>query len=121
MVHWYDFWNFFFWISLLSFLINPINFFSLLIFSEIVWIILYSYSILIGTLNDDLNLLTLSFLILGLASVEFALGYILIVLFKYFNSSINLIDLENIWYLHIYKNKNNLKILKKTWKIKNNN
>jgi len=48
-----------------------------------------------ATVMEDLNLLTLSFLILGLASVEFGLGYILIVIFNNFNKSLNLFEIDN--------------------------
>ncbi len=53
---------------------------------------------------EDFNLLTLSFLILGLASVEFGLGYILIVIFNNFNKNLNLFEIDNFWYKYIYKN-----------------
>lgn len=67
-----------------------------------------------AAIMEDLNLLTLSFLILGLASVEFGLGYILIVIFNNFNKSLNLFEIDNFWYKYIYKNssKFNLTLVK---------
>jgi NADH:ubiquinone oxidoreductase subunit K len=115
MQNWLNFWIFIFWISLLSFLINSNNFINLLIYSEIVWINLYCYSILTGSINDDLNLLTLSFFILALASMEFVLGYLLIILFKNFNKNLNFNEVDKIWYNYLYLNKNNLNLTKINW------
>lgn len=85
-------------------MINSSNFLFLILFSEVTWTILYCYTILASAIMEDLNLLSLSFLILGLASVEFGLGYILIVIFNNFNKSLNLFDIDNFWYSYIYKN-----------------
>lgn len=59
-----------------------------------------------AAIMEDFNLLTLSFLILGLASVEFGLGYILIVIFNNFNKNLNLFEIDNFWYKYVYKNTN---------------
>jgi len=44
-------------------------------------------SILVGLLNDDLNSSTLSFLILGVAGLEFSVGFLILLLFKNTNNS----------------------------------
>lgn len=121
MQAWLNFFLCIFWISLISFLINPTNFIFLLIFSEIVWIVLYCYTILTGVINDDLTLLTNSFLIIGLASLEFVLGYLLIILFKYFNKTTNLIDNSKLNKNYFYKNTQKIYTLNINWnnKIKN--
>jgi len=63
-------------------MVNSLNFTKLLFFSEIAWLVLYNYTILAGTLNDDLNLLSLAFFILGLAGLEFSIGMLLVIIFK---------------------------------------
>jgi len=51
------------------------------------WIVLYSLSILVGLINDDLNASTLSFLILGVAGLEFSIGFLILLLFRNTNNS----------------------------------
>ena len=118
MQTWLNFWIFIFWLSFISFIINPFNFIFLLFFSEIIWIILYCFSILTGILIDDLNLLTLSFLILGFASVEFSFGYLLIILFKNFNKTITFLDSDLIWFNIITKTTNYQFRPLNFWKLK---
>jgi hypothetical protein len=71
-----------FWILLFFFLINANNLLNLLLYSEIVWVLLYIFSIFLGILNDDINLLSTSFFLLALAGLEFSFGLLIIVLFK---------------------------------------
>jgi hypothetical protein len=59
----------------------------LIFFSELVWVILYTLTILVGLINDDLNATSLSFLLLGVAGLEFSLGFLILLLFKNTNSS----------------------------------
>ena len=66
------------------FFFNKTNFLDLILFSEIVWVILYILTIFYGTLTDDLNLYSLSFFLLALAGLEFSIGILLLVLFKNF-------------------------------------
>jgi hypothetical protein len=51
---------------------------------------LYCYLILEGALNDDLNLISTSIFILGLAGLEYSIGILLITLFKSLNNSLEL-------------------------------
>ena len=69
--------------------LNNTNFLGLLLFSEFMWIFLYVFAAFLGTLNDDLLLISLTFYFLGLAGVEFSFGFLLIIMFKHFNESIN--------------------------------
>lgn len=73
---------------------------------------MYCYSALTGVINDDLNLLTLTFLILGLASVEFVLGLLIIVIFKNFNKTLNFAETDLVWYNYLYKNNKTIAINK---------
>lgn len=90
MQTWLNFWNFFFWLTILGFIINIENFFKILIYSEITWISLYCYTILCGANNDDLNLMSTSFFIIGLAGLEFSVGILLVILFKNINNTVDL-------------------------------
>ena len=56
----------------------------MLLFSEIVWVLLFILSILFGSLVDDINLYSLSFFLLAFASLEFSIGILILVLFKNF-------------------------------------
>ena len=82
MQTWLSFWNTLFWFSLFFFFFNKTNFLDLILFSEIVWVILYVLTIFYGTIIDDLNLYSLSFFLLALAGLEFSIGILLLVLFK---------------------------------------
>ncbi len=92
MYIWIDFFNFIFWLSILGFLINYSNFLFIFLFSEITWIIIYSFSSILGIYLDDLNLLSNTFFSLGFAGIEFAIGFLLIISFKKFNISYNIIE-----------------------------
>lgn len=59
-------------------------------YSEIIWVLLYSYTILSGIFNDDLTLTTTSFFLLALAGLEFCIGFIIIIYFKNFKKSFDL-------------------------------
>lgn len=74
-----------------------------MILAEIVWLTLYTVTILAGTTNDDLILFSFSFFILALASLEFCIGFLLIILFRYFYKTLDFLDLEKT-----NKNKNSL-------------
>jgi hypothetical protein len=50
------------------------------------------YTLLCGSINDDLTLLSTSLFIIGLAALEFSMGILLIILFKNINKSIDLGD-----------------------------
>jgi hypothetical protein len=74
------------------FLFNPTNFLALLFYSEVTWLVLYCFSILVTAINDDINTMSNTFFILGLAGLEFSFGFLLLILFKNFNISLNLIE-----------------------------
>ena len=56
----------------------------MLLFSEIVWVILYVLTVFFGSLIDDINLYSLSFFLLAFAALEFSIGILILVLFKNF-------------------------------------
>lgn len=112
---WINFWTFFFWLSIFGFLFNPSNFIALLFYSEITWLTLYCYSVLTGALIDDLTLTSMTFLILGLASLEYSFGFLLLILFKNFNISFNLIEKDKVLSQYLYNSKNSLYLDRYFW------
>jgi hypothetical protein len=44
--------------------------------------VLYNYILLIGSINDDLTMLSTAFFILGFAGLEFCIGMLLVIIFK---------------------------------------
>lgn len=114
---WINFWIFFFWLSIFAFLFNPSNFLTLLFYSEITWLTLYCFSILISSINDDINLMSNTFFILGLAGLEFSFGFLLLILFKNFNISLILIKDNNLMNNFLFNSKK-LNFLNKFFWIK---
>lgn len=112
---WINFWTLFFWLSIFGFLFNPSNFINLLFFSEITWLSLYCISSLTGALIDDMTLTSNTFLILGLAGLEFSFGFLLLILFKNFNISFNLIEKDKVINQYLYNTKNSLFLDKYFW------
>jgi len=45
----------------MMFLLNSKNLLTVVLYSEVVWVILYSYTTIVGTINDDLVLTSTSF------------------------------------------------------------
>lgn len=66
-----------------------------MVLSEISWLSLYCYAIIMSVHTDETTTLTLGFFILGLAGAEFALIYIIVVLLKNFVKSLNMYDADN--------------------------
>lgn len=79
-----------FWMSLFSFIIAPINLFFLILLSEIIWVILFNLSSLVGSIIDDVTCFSLSFFILGFASIELCFGLLLLIFLKQLKLTLNL-------------------------------
>lgn len=78
----------------------------MLFFSELIWVLLYTFILLKGSINDDLNILSFSIFILGFAGLEYSIGILLILLFKNINKKVELDDTNNeIYNFNIYSNK----------------
>ena len=82
MESWGTYFLILYWLIFILFIIKSDNFINILIYSEAIWVLLYAISVVLGTYNNDINLLSLTFLSLGLAGLEFSLGLILIVCYK---------------------------------------
>lgn len=54
------------------------------------WVVLYSYTAVTGTINDDLILSSTTFFLLALAGLEFCVGFIITIFFKNFKKSFDL-------------------------------
>jgi NADH:ubiquinone oxidoreductase subunit K len=56
----------------------------LLLLSEFCWTVIYAYATLLSGYTDDITLLTLTFFILGLAGLEFSIGFVLTIVLNFF-------------------------------------
>lgn len=110
-----NFWNFIFWLSIISFISNLNNFIRLLFYSELVWVILYCYVLIQGSINDDIILLSSSIFILGFAGLEYAIGIMLLLIFKNINKKIDFDESDNDIYNHNIYTKNNIYINRYIW------
>lgn len=90
MLTWINFCTFLFWFTTFMFLLNSKNLLTIILYSEIMWVVLYTYVSIIGTINDDLILTSTTFFLLALAGLEFCLGFIITILFRNFKKSFNL-------------------------------
>lgn len=76
------------------FLINPKSLITIILYSEIVWVVLYAYTTIVGTINDDIVLTSTSFFLLALAGLEFCIGFIITIFYRNFKKSFDL-DFSN--------------------------
>lgn len=114
---WLNFWNLVFWISISGFLINYSNFLFLFLFSELTWLILYSYSIFLGVYIEDLTMFANTFFILGIAGLEFAIGFLILIVFKKFNVSFSIIDTFSFKNFFNKENNKNFTLMNFFWKF----
>lgn len=115
---WINFLTFLFWLSTSMFLINSKNLVTIILYSEIIWVVLYAYTTIIGTINDDLTLTSTSFFLLALAGLEFCIGFIITIFYRNFKKSFNLDIVNN------FSDKNTTKKLslnRYIWSYTNNN
>ena len=82
MESWGTYFLILYWLVFVLFIVKSDNFINILIYSETVWVLIYALSVTLGVYNNDINLLSLTFLSLGLAGLEFSLGLILVVCYK---------------------------------------
>jgi len=102
-----NFWLLLFWFSWILFFLNTNNLIKLFVTSEIIWIALYIYTLIIGITIDDIHLYALSLLLITIASVEFSIGFVLIIFFKKIFKTTNIMDNINTDWTFIEKlNKN---------------
>lgn len=107
MQTWINFITIVFWVSIISFISNFNNFLKLLFYSEITWILLYCYTLILGSINDDLILLSTGIFILGLAGIEYSVGIILVIIFKQINKKTDFNEIDTDINNHnLYSNKN---------------
>jgi len=113
--NWINFWSFLFWLSIILFLSNINNFIKLLFYSELVWVILYCYTLVCGSINNDINLITFAIFILGFAGVEYAIGILVLLTFKNINKNVNFSELNEAKSNSNIISKNNLFINRYIW------
>ena len=86
------------------FLLNSKNLITIILYSEIVWVVLYSYTTVTGTINDDLVLTSTSFFLLALAGLEFCIGFIISIFYRNFKKSFDLDNFSESTKLNTTKN-----------------
>jgi NADH:ubiquinone oxidoreductase subunit K len=72
------------------FLLNSKNLITIILYSEVVWVVLYGYTTVTGTINDDLILTSTSFFLLALAGLEFCVGFLIIIFYRNFKKTFEL-------------------------------
>ena len=77
------------------FLLNSVDLTTIILYSEIVWVLLYTYTSIVGIINDDLVLMSTTFFLLALAGLEFCIGFIITIFFRNFKKSFNLDQFNN--------------------------
>ena len=117
MFSWINFLTMLFWVSTFMFLINSKNLLNIIIYSEVVWVVLYCYTVVLGTINDDLILTSTSFFLLALAGLEFCIGFIITILFRNFKKSFDFSDLSDTNFKN--NNKKNFTFYKNIWLFSN--
>ena len=90
-------------VSLILLLKNSKNLLAIILYSEIVWVVLYCYTTITGTINDDIILTSTSFFLLALAGLEFCIGFIITIFYRNFKKSFDLDTFKNL------SNKNTVK------------
>lgn len=107
----------FFFIFFFSILLNTNTSLHLLLTAEILWITLYSITLYIGILYDNVNILSLTFFFLVFSAIELGLGLIILLIQNVINRTINLADndVKNIKFLNRFKTKININKIK--WKF----
>lgn len=58
------------------------------------WVVLYTYSVTIGLINDNITLLSSVFFLLALAGLEFSIGLLLSVVLKNWKKNLNTDKIE---------------------------
>ena len=116
MQTWINFFICIFWLSIISFITNFNNFVRLLFYSELTWIILYCFILVQGAINDDVTLLSTSIFILGLAGIEYAIGILVLLIFKQINKKTDFDETDNSVYNHNLFSSNNVFINRYIWK-----
>lgn len=102
---------------MLTFLVNPTNTLQFLIIAELLWITLFFIALLIGFLNNDLNVISLTFFFLVFSAIELSIGLILILAQNLILRSITILDLNSNYLLFASRLKNRLFINKINWKL----
>jgi NADH:ubiquinone oxidoreductase subunit K len=98
------------------FLLNSKNLITIILYSEIVWVVLYSYTTITGTINDDLILTSTSFFLLALAGLEFCIGFLISVFYRNFKKSFDLDNFNTSTKLNTTKN---LSLNRSVWSYNN--
>lgn len=89
-LNWISFLIVVFWLILFIFALNSYDLITITIYSETLWVVLYSITTVIGIQNDDLLITTTSVFLLALAGLEFCFGFLITIFFKNLKKSFNI-------------------------------
>lgn len=78
---------------------------------------MYSYTTVVGTINDDLIITSTSFFLLALAGLEFCIGFVITIFFRNFKKSL---DLDNTPTLTSDKTLKKVSLNRYVWSFTNN-
>lgn len=98
------------------FLLNSKNLITIILYSEAVWVVLYGYTTVTGTINDELVLTSTSFFLLALAGLEFCIGFLIIIFYRNFKKTF---ELDNSFNLSNKKKFKNLSLNRYIWSYVN--
>lgn len=84
----------------------------MILISELIWLTMYVIVLILSIYINDIFIMSVSFIILGLSGIELSIGIIISILYKNSNESLNL-EFNN-------KKNNQLDYLKKFKNVKNN-
>lgn len=96
------------WLIIFLFLFKPQNLLYLILYSETIWVLLYTYTCTVGSINDDVTLTSTTFFLLALAGLEFCIGFLIVLLFKLFSKTLDVESLIKRQYNYKSKKSNKL-------------
>nr|YP_004841732.1 Ymf58 [Ichthyophthirius multifiliis]AEL89274.1 Ymf58 [Ichthyophthirius multifiliis] len=110
MLSWFIFLNILFWLIIINLILKFKNFLTMLLMSELIWILIYTLSVYIGIIYSDILIISITFFILCFSGIEFSIGIILSILYKNLNESLNLnSSLKSEQQTNYFKNFKNFK------------
>ena len=114
---WINFLTLLFWLSTGMLLVNPRDLVTTIPYFWVDWDIQYSYTAVVGTINDDVVLTSTSFFLLALAGLEFCIGFIITIFYRNFKKSFGLDTAKNPSRTNSAKDQ---RLGRRIWSLKNN-
>ena len=106
----------FFLLIFFSIIVNTNTSLHLLLTAELLWITIYTITLFVGLIYDNINVLSLTFFFLVFSAIEFGIGLVLLLFQNIITRSINLNDYDTNFIKFLNRFKNKLYINKINWK-----